>query len=547
MGLNLNNIFADIMDMHPSGIAVYDEEGRFSYANESYIKNYNIDQIDKNLSFESIKPCSYGFDHIKSKLLNKQSFSVQGQEDSAWFESIFFYTKSKYLIHISSNITTIKEADQKIYYHANYDSLTALPNRSFFEKKLTKTLEESSQNGSSVALFFIDIDKFKEVNDTFGHSIGDKMLSRVAKRLLNNTRKDDIVARIGGDEFILIIKNIADTKSIEKLAANLQKKIREPLEIDTHIFNITLSMGISIYPQHGSTADELLKNADIAMYEVKKSKRDGFKIYNRLMSSKAETKLMMQSEIKKALEQDEFVMYYQPIINFSSNAVIGAEAFVRWKHLKKGIVEPNDFLELVISADIEKEFGCMVISKVLEDLTRVNKTFLNNKLVFSVNVSKNQLFNQNFCSDIAKISKNYNIDRSQIELKLVENQIMQDVSKARKKIENLHNMGFKVVLDDYGMEHSSLNNLKFFKVNKLKIDKSFIKNMAQDESDLNIVKSIVNTAKLFNLKVQAEGIEKEDQYAKLKDMGCDYSQGFYHSSALPLDDFIHNINNTNRL
>ncbi|PNV84476.1 MAG: hypothetical protein C0627_00790 [Sulfurimonas sp.] len=180
-----------------------------------------------------------------------------------------------------SSVTTLKEADKKIYYHANYDSLTTLPNRSYFKKQLKSILQESSQNGSKIALFFIDVDKFKEVNDTYGHDVGDKMLVTIAKRLLNSVRKDDIVARIGGDEFVLIAKDIKNTEIIERLALKLQKRIREPLEIDTHIFNVTLSIGIAIYPQHGTTSQDLLKNADIAMYEVKKTKKDDFRIYNK--------------------------------------------------------------------------------------------------------------------------------------------------------------------------------------------------------------------------------------------------------------------------
>ena len=308
--------------------------------------------------------------------------------------------------------------------------------------------------------------------------------------------------------------------------------------IEGHVFNMTLSMGISIYPQHGTTSQELLEHADIAMYEVKKKTRDGFKIYDALMSSRVATKASMFSEVKKALKQNEFVMHYQPIIDFNTNLIIGAEALVRWHHSKYGILQPESFLEFILSGDMDKEFGDMVILNVLKDLAILNKTFINQKLTLSINISRDQFFNPNFCSDILDLSKKYNIDKSQIELKIVEMQINQNSTVAKEKIESLHLMGFKIVLDDFGIEHSSLNNLKNFKVYKLKIDKSFIKNIIEDENDLNITKSIVNTAKLFNIKVQAEGIETKEQYLKLKNMGCDFSQGFYHSTALSIDDFI---------
>jgi len=541
--LSINNVFADIVDLHPSRIAVYDENGTFCYANKNYIKAYGIDISKReNLNFDKIKPYDIIFEYVKSQLAISKSFTIQKLEESAWFESLFYYTASKHVIHTSSHAAILKEIDEKIYYHANYDSLTTLPNRSYFKKQLKNILKESLQNGSKIALFFIDIDKFKEVNDTYGHDVGDKMLVTVAKRLLNSVRKDDVVARIGGDEFVLIAKDIKSIKIVEQLALKLQKKIREPLEIDTNIFNVTLSIGIAVYPKHGTTRQELLKNADIAMYEVKKTKRDDFRIYDESMSSEAATKLSMKTEIRRALEQNEFVMHYQPVVDFSTDSIIGAEAFVRWYHRKRGILEPNDFLELVLSGDLDKEFNCMVVSKVLADLATMNKKFLDKKLTISVNISKDQFFSPTFSSNVSDASENYVIDKSQIEFKIVENQIMKNASVAKENIENLHLRGFKIALDDFGVEHSSLNHLKSFKVDKLKIDRSFIKNIAQDENDLNIVKSIVNTAKLFNLKVQAEGIETKEQYLKLKKMGCDLSQGFYHSRALPIDDFIHYCN-----
>ncbi len=541
--MSVNNVFAEIVDLHPSRIAVYDEDGNLFYANSNYIKAYGIDMSEKeNLNFDKIKPYEITFEYVRSQLSLSKSFAIEKLEDSVWFQSLFFYTTSKYLVHTSSYSATLKEIDKKIYYHANYDSLTTLPNRSYFKKQLKSILEEASQNSSKVALFFIDIDKFKEVNDTYGHDIGDKMLVTVAKRLLNSVREDDVVARIGGDEFVLIAKDIKSIEIVEQLAHKLQRKIRQPLEIDTHIFNATLSIGIAIYPQHGTTRQELLKKADIAMYEVKKAKRDDFRIYNSSMSSEAATKLSMKAEIRRALEQNEFVMHYQPVIDFHTDSIVGAEALVRWHHSKRGILEPDDFLELVLSGDMDKEFNCMVISKVLNDLTVINNSCLNKKLTISVNISKDQFFNPTFSLNVSDASKKYLIDKSQIEFKVVENQIIKNASVAKENIENLHLMGFKIALDDFGIEHSSLNHLKTFKVDKLKIDRSFIKNIAQDESDLNIVKSIISTAKLFNLKVQAEGIETKEQYSELKNIGCDFSQGFYHSSALSMDDFVHYCN-----
>lgn len=542
--MNSNNFFADIVDLHPSRIAVYNQNGDFLFANKSYIEAHNIDISDKkNLNFDKIKSCDIELDDIHKKLSESEKFSIKLQKNSVWFESIFSYTNTKDIVHISSDITVLKEVDKKIYYNANYDSLTTLPNRSYFKKQLRNILKESSQNDFKTALLFIDVDKFKEINDTYGHNVGDKMLTTIAKRLSNSVRKDDVVARIGGDEFVIIVKNIKNIKNAEQLVVNLQNKIRYPIVIDKNIFNVTLSIGVSVYPEHGTIAQDLVRNADIAMYEVKKTTKDSFKIYDKFMSRKVAMKLLMQTEIRRALKQDEFVIHYQPIVDLNGNFVVGSEALVKWHSTERGVLEQDDFLEFILSGDMEKEFGFMIVSKVFEDLIAFNKLFPNEKLTISINIFNHQLLNLNFYSDIENISKKYDIDRSQIELKIVESQIVKNISAVKENIINLYLMGFKIVLDGFGIEYSSLNHLKNFKIDKLKIDRSFIKNIVEDQNDLKITKSIINTAKLFDMKVQADGIETKEQYLMLKDIGCHYSQGLYHSDALPREDFIKIVNN----
>ncbi len=640
--------------------------GDFFYANTKYIKHYDIDlSYKKNLNFNNIKACSFTFEYLKSKLLDKNSFSIQKQKGKIWLESTFFYTAANHIIHtfrditsvkekeieldialaffnninegilitdedgliqsvnrafsnitgytkdeaigkkpnilksgrhdltfyenmwkkiegnghwkdeiwdkrkngdiypqilsiskvlskkhqdkhyyisIFSDITNIKKEDKKNYYHANYDSLTKLLNRSSFNRKFEAMLSQAQKNDSKIALFFIDVDRFKEINDRYGHDVGDKILVALARRLLNSVKKDDVMGRIGGDEFVLIAKNIKNIKDVDSLALKLQNKIREPINIDGEIFNITLSIGISIYPQHGTSRHDLLKNADIAMYEVKRSTRDNFKAYDQFMSNNIYTKLFMQNSVRKALKKDEFVMYYQPVINLHTNSIVGAEALVRWSKSKNNVLEPAHFLKFVLSGDMSKEFGDMVVSKVLQDLTLLNEVFLNKKLILSINISKDQLLNSNFSSEFISLFKNYNITPSQIELEIFEVEIIQNSDIVKKNIENLSSIGFSIVFDNFGIGNSSLSFLRDIKVDKLKIDRSFIKNMIENKKDLKITKSIVDMAKLFDLKVQAEGVETKEQYMKLKNMGCDYSQGFYYSSAAPMHDFINFCN-----
>lgn len=659
--LNKANILIDVIDLHPSKIAVYSSEGNFYYANEKYIKSYNIDLSKiENLNFDGLHFCEHKFEHIKSELLNKKSFNIQKQKDKKWFDYLFIYTEKNYIIHISSDITStkekemklelassffentneaivvankdgliksvnrgfskitgyseneaigkkpnilksgihdiafyksmwesldqngywkgeiwdkrkngeiypqilsisknknsklnedyymsvftdisdIKKSEKKVYHSANYDSLTNLPNRTYFNKELEAILKDADKENYQVALYFIDIDKFKDVNDTYGHNVGDKMLINVSKRLLNSIRENDIIARIGGDEFILIAKNIKNEENVKQLAANLKKKIKEPMEVDNQIFHVGLSMGVAIYPQHGNSSEELLKNADIAMYEVKKSTRDDFKIYDTLMSTKIAITASMQNDIKKALEDDMFIVYYQPVIDLSTNSIVGAEALIRWNHPQKGILEPESFLKFVLSGDIGREFGCMVLLKVLEDLKHINKILPDNKLLVSLNISKYQLSSAAFCSDFLNIFEKHFIKANNIELEIVETEIIQNSDIIKKNVEELSSCGFGVAFDNFGTGYSSLSYLRDIKVDKLKIDKSFVKNMLENEKDLNIVKSIIDIGKLFNLMVQAQGVETKEQYLKLKEIGCHFSQGFYHSQPLGVDDFI---------
>lgn len=663
--LNRANILIDVIDLHPSKIAVYCSEGNFYYANEKYIKSYNIDlSKTENLNFDSMHFCEHKFEYIKSELLNKKSFNIQKQKDKKWFDYLFIYTEKNYIIHISSDITSTKEkeiklelassffentneaivvadkdgliksvnrgfskitgysedeaigknpnilksgihdigfyksmweslekngywkgeiwdkrkngeiypqilsisknktpkfnedyymsvftdisdlkkSEKKVYYSANHDPLTNLPNRTYFNKELETILKEADKENYQVALYFIDIDKFKEVNDTYGHNVGDKMLINVSKRLLNSIRENDVIARIGGDEFVLIAKNIKNEGNVKQLADNLKKKIKEPMEVENQIFHVGLSIGVAIYPQHGRTSGDLLKNADIAMYEVKKSTRGDFKIYSKLMSTKIAVTISIQNEIKKALKDDMFVIHYQPIMDMHTSFIVGAEALVRWNHSKKGILEPESFLQYVLLGDIGREFGCMVLSKVLKDLNHINETLPKSKLQISINISKYQLSNSTFCFDFLNIFEKNFIKANQVGLEIVETEIMQNSDMVKKNVEELSFCGFNIAFDNFGTGYSSLSYLRDIKVDKLKIDKSFVKNMLENEKDLNIVKSIIDIGKLFNLSIQAQGVETKEQYLKLKEIGCHFSQGFYHSQPLGVDDFIRYYN-----
>jgi diguanylate cyclase (GGDEF)-like protein/PAS domain S-box-containing protein len=655
------DILIDIYDLHPSRICVYDSDGFFYYANLKYTEAYSIAfEGQSKLHFNDIRKCEYDFSAIKAKLFVLKSFSFEKKEQSSWQESLFFYTNSKYVIHMVSDITSkkekelrlqlassffentnegiivankkgdiesvnrafssitgysdeealgknprmlksglhdndfykvmwntikanghwkgqiwnkrkngqvypqilsisktaksasqeeyymsvftdissLKKADEKVYYHANYDSLTALPNRAYFAKQLEDMLSAAKKDKTQVALFFIDVDKFKEVNDSYGHNVGDEMLIAIAKRLQNSVRNEDFVARIGGDEFVLIAKDIKSKENVEKLCLKVQKKVNERLELDTQSFNMSLSMGVAIYPDHGLESQELLKNADIAMYEVKENGRNNFKIYEAFMSHKINTKNTLLQEIKKAFLRNEFVVYYQPMIDFKTQRVSGAEALVRWNHPERGLLVPDEFLHYIFNSDSEKKFGDFIIERVLGDMKKLNAIFYNHSLVIAINISREHFHSSSFCSDISLVLQKYNVEPSQIELEILETQLIHNKELSKQTIADLRRIGIKISLDDFGMEYSSLNYLKQFEVDKLKIDKSFIQNIDKDMYDLKIVHSIINIAKVFDLNIQAEGVETLSQYNKLKELGCDFSQGYYHAKPMAFEEFL---------
>lgn len=658
---NKAEVLIDIIDLHPSNVAIYNIKGELFYGNINYLTKFEIGFDDFiNKSFDDITPCEFTFNYIKSKLFITKTFKVEKSlEDGIWYESIFFYTSSHYIIHMCTDISKFKErelqldiaktffdstnegmivtnqhgviksvnkaftkitgytpdevigqnpnilksgmhdktyyekmwqtiqhrgyykgeiwnkakdgkiypqlvsitktqssqtqdeyylciitdirelkkADEKVHYYANFDYLTGLPNRKQFDKELEKTLNNSNDTQTQFALFFIDLDKFKEVNDTYGHQTGDKMLITVTKRFLNVVRKYDFIARLGGDEFVLLARNIKNIKDVENLAKKLQQKINEPIEIDSKIFNMTLSIGISLFPHQGTEQEELLKNADIAMYEVKNNGRNGFKIFNTEFSTNLLAKITMEKDIKNGILNDEFVMYYQPIIDVKTNEIIGAESLVRWNHPTKGLLYPEDFIQYISSKEMQKSFGDMIIKKVAQDIHNLNTT-LNKKLFFAINIFIEQLYHPTFCSDLAKIIQEYDILAQQIELEILETQLMYKKEKANEIINNLHHLGFKIALDDFGIEYSSLNYLKNFKLDKIKIDQSFLKNMQKNESNYKIVQLLISFANIFGLEIHAEGVETKNHYQILKKLQCDFSQGFYHSKAIPLLQFI---------
>ena len=541
------------------GIIVTDSKGRIVSINKAFSKitGYRKDEVigkspsilnsgihDKNFyenMWESLKNNSSWQGEIWNKRKN-------GEIYPEWL-SIAKVINPKYneefYMAIFTDISSLKEADKKLHFYANHDVLTKLANRVQFESHLKSTIESCIRRDTKIALFFVDLDKFKDVNDTYGHTVGDEMLKIVAKRLEESIRKEDFIARLGGDEFVLIIKDVKNDEDMIKLAGKLNDNIKKPIIIGDKVFFMSLSIGISIFPDHGKDSEDLIKHSDAAMYEVKENGRNGYRLYNQNMSDKISLKVTIQNELKIAIAKDEFEMYYQIVVDIKSKKFVGAEALVRWNHKTKGVLTPVHFIDYIEDGGMSVDFGELVFKKVLHDIQIINSKLKNQDFKVAINISPEHFFKYSFIEDIESYCKDFSIDTKQIELELLETSIMKNSEISQKKLDNLHEKGFQIALDDFGTGYSSLSYLKNFKVDKLKIDQSFIRDFLDDNNDKAIVQAIINLANIFNLKVQAEGVETKEHEELLQELDCNLSQGYFYNKPKPLNEFLDFIGDKN--
>ncbi|MGM0519344.1 MAG: EAL domain-containing protein [Campylobacterota bacterium] len=549
LNLELKNLF---FENTSEGVMITDSKGVIESVNDSFTKitgylrddvigkkpNILKSNIHDNCFYEKMWKDIRVNKFFKGEIWNKRKNGQIYPQLLSITKSYNIFNDSYYYLALFTDLSSLKEADKKVYYYANYDSLTKLPNRSYFYKQFQTYLKKAQENEDKLALLFIDLDKFKDVNDTYGHSTGDKMLQIVSKRLSNSIREDDFLARLGGDEFVVILDKIKDNKSINIFAQKLQKRVGEKIEIDNHIFEMTLSIGIALYPEHGEDEKKLLQNADIAMYEVKNNGRTGTEIFSEEMFEKISSLVCLKEELQTALQKGEICFFYQPIVDFKSNKIVGLEALVRWNHPKKGYLSPDKFLSILLQKDLQHKFTEYFYEMVFKEFNYINKQVGHSDMVYAINITKEQFYDELFCSKIASKLKKYNIKANQLEVEIVEDQLIHDKQKAQLAIQNLKNMGISVALDDFGTGYSNIAYLRDFEVSKLKIDQLFIKNIINNKKDQLLTKSIIYYAKIFDMSVQAEGICSKEHFELVKEYECDLSQGFYHSKPLELNEIV---------
>lgn len=439
-------------------------------------------------------------------------------------------------IGIFSDITREKLTEQRLERLAHYDPLTGLPNRVLFRDRLKQAISTARRSGAKVAILFLDLDGFKMINDTLGHPAGDQLLVAVGRRLSESMLKSDTVARLGGDEFTLMMVEFEDIPEVSRLAQKVLGICRRPFSVSGRKVFITASIGLALYPNDGTDVDRLLQHADTAMYSAKRRGKNRFQYFSQDMNAKAVQRLNLETALREALNQDEFQVYYQPRVDIASDTLVGCEALVRWKHPHLGMVPPNEFIPVAEAAGMIEKIGEWVLIQACRQIKDwISET--NKGLVVSVNLSSHQIRGQETVDRIGGILKEIGLPSSCLELEVTESALMRDIEEGVRTLTSLRSLGIPLSLDDFGTGYSSLSYLKRFPVQKLKIDRSFIKDVTVDPDDESIVKTIIAIGHSLRMKVVAEGVETKEQTDFLRENGCDEVQGFYFGRPLPPDVF----------
>lgn len=447
--------------------------------------------------------------------------------------------KIQQYVSMFSDITEQKQAEQTIWQQANFDPLTGLPNRNMFHERLRQEIKRAERNETLFALMFLDLDFFKEVNDTLGHDNGDLLLQETALRLKECVREMDTISRLGGDEFTIIAVNLdRNTVIVENMAQRIVKRLAEPFTLGKEIVHISTSVGISIYPNDTRNEIELIKNADQAMYAAKHEGRNRHHYFTSELQQAATTRLHLISDLHKAVEEHQFALYYQPIVDLRNNEIYKAEALIRWQHPERGLVNPVEFIPLTEETGLINPIGDWLFRTVVQQLREWRQT-IHPDFQISINKSPVQFRNEiNDCNSLwVDELRNANLSGQSIVIEITEGLLMDSNQNIANKLLDFRDAGIQVAIDDFGTGYSSLAYLKKFDIDYLKIDQSFTRGLADNSNDFVLCEAIITMAHKLGLKVIAEGVETKEQYQLLVKMGCDYGQGYWFSKPLPVFEF----------
>ena len=434
------------------------------------------------------------------------------------------------------DITERIQTQEKLHHLAHHDVLTGLPNRTLFIDRLTQGLLHARRHGYALAVMFLDMDRFKVINDSLGHDTGDQLLQEFGKRLVACVRSSDTVARLGGDEFTILLEDMADPDDVATVADKVINTLSTPFVLDGRELFMTTSIGVSVFPGDGDDVRSMLKNADTAMYRAKELGRNNYQFYSADMSNRAMERLAMENHLRRALEKNEFVVYYQPKMDYRSGKIVGAEALIRWQHPEQGLVSPAEFIPLLEETGLIVEVGEWVLKTAIAQSVAWKKTGLPD-ICMSVNLSARQLVQAGLVDAVSDIFSEYDLQPGDLELELTESMIMNNAEKTIEILNSISQLGVSFAVDDFGTGYSSLAYLKRFPIQMIKIDRAFIKDIVTEPEDRSIVNAIIAMSHSLDIDILAEGVETEQQAMLLEQYGCYYMQGFLFSKPLPAEEF----------
>jgi len=551
-----------IVNTSPDIIYILDQDGHFTFINErieSLLGFSKEEIVGKHYSFlvhhDDMEQAKYVFnerrigtraaknielrlkckDDGKSRHFNNRTLPIELSAMGMYTgnsQSSSSYTGT---YGVARDVTERKIAEETINFQAYHDLLTKLPNRALLRDRLSLAISQAKREDEKLAVMFLDLDRFKNINDSLGHMIGDELLQQVSMRLKECIRAADTLARFGGDEFTLMLPRLHNARDDAcKLANKITNILKQPFNIEGHELYVSASIGIALYPQDGTSIDTLIKHADVAMYHVKGQGKNGYQFYSNEMNVPYLEKLSLDTGIHRALDNNEFSLVYQPQVNLRTGEIVGVEALLRWEHPEHGAISPSEFIPFAEESGLIIDIGYWVVKTACAELSRWRTAGLP-EIRMSINISACQLMEDNIVINIINIMKDYDVPGSCIELEITENAIMDDMDSIIRKLQELSSHGITIAIDDFGTGYSSLSYLHKLPIHTLKIDRTFLKESRINKGDNTIINTIVAMAKGLSLNVIAEGVESQAQLEYLREIDCSEAQGFLFGKPLASD------------
>lgn len=535
----------DIITIHDeSGLTVYESPAA------SRILGYESGSLIGKKPFETVHP--------KDVERARESFEalVQGgnpapielrfrHADGSWIwlealgNNLLEHPGIRGVVLTSRDITERRRAEERAQYLANYDVLTGLPNRFLMQDRSTQAVAQAHRNRLRVALMHIDLDRFKVVNETLGHYVGDSLLKQAADRIKRSAREGDTVARVGGDEFTIVLPNVSGLQSLSNTAEEILTAMSHPFQGESQELFVSASIGISLYPDDSRNVDDLIKHADAAMYSAKNLGRSNYQFFTSALNDQVQERMMLESGLRSAIQREELRLVYQPKIDLVTREIIGAEALIRWQHPNLGMIAPTRFIPVAEDSGMVGQIGEWVLRTVCRQIRIWQDAGLN--LSVAVNVSARQFQQYDLSELVRAVLSEAAVPPRLLEVELTESAVMQDAESSVVMLERLKGLGVQISIDDFGTGYSSLSYLKRLPLDVLKIDQSFVRDISSDPNDAAIVRAIITLARNLGMKVIAEGVENEAQLAFLNAYGCQYAQGYLFGQPMSADELVAQI------